>query len=175
MRAASSQKVTALRERNGVRQCPVLKARSPLEPIRAGTVDPDIFLRQHILIMAEVLLDSARRSSRVFKRVRVSAEGKNAMGRKFRESCQTIVINAHGALLYLKAELAVGAIVVLANPFTQEEQECRVVFIGDDVEKGQRVGVEFLSPAPHFWGVDFTPPADWTNSRLAAPPEHHSN
>ena len=154
---------------------PVLKARSALEPIRAGTVDLSLCFRQHILTMTEVLLDSARRSSRVFKRVRVSAEGKNTMGRKFRESCQTIVINAHGALLYLKAELAVGAMVVLANPFTQEEQECRVVFIGDDVEKGQRVGVEFLSPAPHFWGVDFTPPADWMNNKAAAPPEHHSN
>jgi hypothetical protein len=119
--------------------------------------------------MAEVQLESPRRSSRVFKRVHVSAEGKNSMGRKFRESCQTIVINAHGALLYLKAELAVGAMIVLANPFTQEEQECRVVFIGEDVEKGQRVGVEFLSPAPHFWGVDFTPPTDWPNNKPAAP------
>jgi hypothetical protein len=154
---------------------PVLKARSALEPIRADAVDLSLCFRQHILTMTEVLLDSARRSSRVFKRVRVSAEGKNTMGRKFRESCQTIVINAHGALLYLKAELAVGTMVVLANPFTQEEQECRVVFIGDDVEKGQRVGVEFLSPAPHFWGVDFTPPADWMNNRAAAPPEHRSN
>ena len=45
------------------------------------------------------------------------------MGRKFRESCQTIVINAHGALLYLKAELAIGAMIVLSNPFTQEDQQ----------------------------------------------------
>jgi hypothetical protein len=146
-----------------------------LEPFRAGTVDRDICFRQDILTMADVLLETPRRSSRVFKRVRVSAEGKNAIGRKFRESCQTIVINAHGALLYLKAELASGAMIVLANPFTQEEQECRVVFIGDDVEKGQRVGVEFLSPAPHFWGVDFTPPADWMNNKPPAPPEHRPN
>ena len=150
-------------------------ARSTLELFRARTVDLPFCFGQHILIMTEVLLDSARRSSRVFKRVRVSAEGKNAMGRKFRESCQTIVINAHGALLYLKAELAVGAMIVLANPFTQEEQECRVVFIGDDVEKGQRVGVEFLSPAPHFWGVDFAPPADWLNNKPAGSPDQSSH
>ncbi len=125
--------------------------------------------------MAETLLETPRRSSRVFKRVLVNAEGKNVLGRKFRESCQTIVINAHGALLYLKAELAVGAMVVLSNPFTQEDQECRVVFIGDDVEKGQRVGVEFLSPAPHFWGVDFTPPPDWLQHKYDVPSDHHSN
>ena|SRR5579864_5681055 len=164
-----------MREGNHATKRPVPEARSTLELIRAGTVDLSISFRQHILTMAEVLLDSARRSSRVFKRVRVSAEGKNAMGRKFRESCQTIVINAHGALLYLKAELAVGAMIVVANPFTQEEQECRVVFVGDDVEKGQRVGVEFLSPAPHFWGVDFTPPADWMNNKPVAPPDQQSH
>jgi PilZ domain len=146
-----------------------------LELIRAGTVDLPLRFRQHVFIMAETLLESPRRSSRVFKRVLVNAEGKNLMGRKFRESCQTIVINAHGALLYLKAELAVGAMVVLSNPFTQEDQECRVVFIGDDVEKGQRVGVEFLSPAPHFWGVDFTPPEDWLKHKYDASPDHHSN
>jgi PilZ domain len=146
-----------------------------LELFSVGTVDLDFSKLQHIPIMAEALLETPRRSSRVFKRVRVSAEGKNLLGRKFRESCQTIVINAHGALLYLKAELAVGAILVLSNPFTQEDQECRVVFIGDDVEKGQRVGVEFLSPAPHFWGVDFTPPPDWLNNQPVAAPKHQSN
>lgn len=113
--------------------------------------------------MAEVAYDTARRSSRVFIRVRVVAEGKNILGRKFREVCQTIVINAHGGLLYLKAELQNGDMVVLSNPFTQEEQECRVVFVGEDGEKGQRVGVEFLSPAPHFWGVEFKP-SDWMPS-----------
>ena len=150
-------------------------ARFTLELILAGTVDPPLRFRQHVFIMAETLLETPRRSSRVFKRVLVNAEGKNLLGRKFHESCQTIVVNAHGALLYLKAELAVGAMVVLSNPFTQEDQECRVVFIGDDVEKGQRVGVEFLSPAPHFWGVDFTPPEDWLKHKYDASPEHRSN
>ena len=33
-------------------------------------------------------------------------------------------------------------------------------FLGSGSDKGQRVGVEFLTPAPHFWGVEFPPP-DW--------------
>jgi hypothetical protein len=169
MSAASSQKVTSSCANNLTIAPTVLMARFTLELIRAGVIDPNVCFRQHILIMAETLLETPRRSSRIFKRVHVTAEGKNVMGRKFRESCQTIVINAHGALLYLKAELAVGAMVVLSNPFTQEDQECRVVFVGDDVEKGQRIGVEFLSPAPHFWGVDFTPPDDWLKHKYDAP------
>jgi hypothetical protein len=96
-------------------------------------------------------------------RIRVLVEGKNIHARKFRESCHTIVVNAHGGLLYLNQELESGAMLVLANPFTQEELECRVVFLGELGEKGQRVGVEFLTPAPHFWGVELTP-ADWNAS-----------
>jgi hypothetical protein len=101
-----------------------------------------------------------RRSSRVFTRIPVRASGKSIQGRKFRENSQTIVINAHGGLLYLQEEVAMGADLVLINPVTEEEQECRVVYLGDTSEKGTRVGVEFLSPSPHFWGVDFAP-QDW--------------
>ena len=93
-------------------------------------------------------------------RIRVVAAGKTNRGRKFREACNTIVVNAHGGLILLGQEVEIGAMVVLTNPFTQEELESRVVFVGDDSDKGQRVGVEFLCPAPRFWGVEFTPP-DW--------------
>jgi hypothetical protein len=117
----------------------------------------------------ETQFDHPRRSTRVFMRVRVVASGRNLEGRKFREACETIVINAHGGLLYLNQPLENGALILLANPFTQEEQECRIVFLGDAAEKGQRVGVEFLSPAPHFWGVDFEP-SDWAAGPEPSPP-----
>jgi len=106
--------------------------------------------------MGNTVYASERRSSRIFMRVRVVAAGKNKFGRRFREACETIVINAHGGLLYLSKSLGMGDMLVLTNPFTQEEQECRVVFLGDDdSEKGQRIGIEFLTPAPRFWGVEF--------------------
>ncbi len=110
--------------------------------------------------MATTLTGSPRRSSRVFTRIHVSAAGKNSQGRHFRENSETIVVNAHGGLLYLHTPLEVGAQLVLANPITEEDQECRVVYLGDACEKGTRVGVEFLSPAPHFWGVEFAQ-QDW--------------
>ncbi len=125
-------------------------------------VDQGERVTDHIHAMAEVIQECPRRSSRVFMRIRVIAQGKNIHARKFRESCHTIVVNAHGGLLCLNQELESGAMLVLANPFTQEELECRVVFLGELGEKGQRVGVEFLTPAPRFWGVELTP-ADWTS------------
>lgn len=102
-----------------------------------------------------------RRSSRVFARIAVRAMGKDADGRKFREDSHTIVVNAHGALLYLQKPVGLGSELLLSNPISDDEQECRVVYLGETSDKGTRVGVEFLSPSPHFWGVEFTG-QDWT-------------
>ena len=68
------------------------------------------------------------------------------------------MVSAHGGLLLLKHEVDNGEMLVLTNPLTQEEQECRVVYLGEPIEKGQRVGIEFLTPAPRFWGVEFLDP-----------------
>lgn len=119
----------------------------------------------------EVKTSDQRRSSRVFTRIPVQASGKNLDGRRFRESSQTIVINAHGGLLYVHAPLEPGSEIVLTNPATEEEQECRVVYMGDTSDKGTRIGVEFLSPAPHFWGVEFAPHQDWP-ARPSSRPIH---
>lgn len=114
--------------------------------------------------------ENKRRSSRVFTRVTVRASGKNIHGKKFRETCQSILVNAHGGLIYLNEPVEVGSEIVIANPATEEEQECRVVFLGDFSKKGHRVGIEFLSPAPHFWGIEFAPD-DWTARRSAISPD----
>ena len=85
----------------------------------------------------------------------VQAQGRAHNGKKFKESCETVVVNAHGGLLMLKHEIDNGEMLVLTNPETLEEQECRVVYQGEPCERGQRIGVEFLTPAPHFWGLEF--------------------
>lgn len=105
--------------------------------------------------MIEATFTSPRRSTRVFRRLPVKVSGKDHNGKKFREACETVVVNAHGGLLLLKHEINDGEMLVVENPLTQEEQECRVVFQGEPSDRGQRVGVEFLTPSPHFWGVEF--------------------
>jgi hypothetical protein len=86
--------------------------------------------------------------------MRVQAQGRGHNGKKFRETCETLVVNGHGGLLLLKHEIDNGEMLVITNPETLEEQECRVVYLGEPGDK-QRVGVEFLTPAPRFWGVEF--------------------
>lgn len=107
--------------------------------------------------MSELETKTPRRSGRVFHKMRVQAAGRGHDGRKFNESCETVVVNAHGGLLMLKHEIDNGEMLVLTNPLTQEEQECRVVYQGDPSDRGQRIGIEFLTPAPRFWGVEFAP------------------
>jgi hypothetical protein len=114
--------------------------------------------------MSEVTSATPRRSGRAFHKMRVEAQGRSHNGKKFRETCQTVVVNAHGGLLLLKHEVNDGEMLVLTNPETQEEQECRVVYLGDPGDKGQRVGIEFLTPAPRFWGVDFKDAATTDNA-----------
>src|SRR5271167_1547160 len=104
--------------------------------------------------MSLTLRSSARRSTRVFHKMRVHAKGRGYRGKKFTETCETLVVNAHGGLLLLKQEVNHGEMLVLIHPESLEEQECRIVYLGEPVDKGQRVGVEFLTPAPHFWGLD---------------------
>jgi hypothetical protein len=105
--------------------------------------------------MMELAQSSQRRSQRVFHKMRLQALGRSHQGRKFREICETLVVSAHGGLLNLRNEVDNGEMLVLVNPETQEEQECRIVYLGETGNRGTRVGVEFLTPAPHFWGIDF--------------------
>lgn len=134
---------------------------------RLGAVDSHSRHMHDSFVMPQVN-SKERRSSRVFTRIPIRAAGKDVDGRKFKENSQTIVVNAHGGLLYLQQTLDVGADLILINPATEEEQECRIVYLGDTSDKGTRVGVEFLSPSPHFWGVEFAP-QDWP-SRSPVPP-----
>jgi PilZ domain len=117
--------------------------------------------------MPPVVYERERRSARKFMRIRVKLAGKNQQGRRFRHASETIVINAHGALLYSDQDLEIGSLLVLTNSSSEEEQECRVVYLGDDAEKGQRVGIEFLTPAPRFWGVELAQPG-WVPAQTSS-------
>lgn len=96
-------------------------------------------------------------------RAKLVIAGKNYRGKRFRQAGETLVVSEHGGLLCLRQEVEMGADVVITSPFTQEDQECRVVFVGDEGPNGWRVGVEFLTPAPRFWGREFLAPV---SSRL---------
>jgi hypothetical protein len=102
---------------------------------------------------------NTRRSQRVLLRVPIvvrQAEGDSSLS----EDSYTLVVNAHGALVALAMKVQPGQKLVLSNRTTGEDQECRVVQVGEQHASKNEVGIEFTPPAPHFWHIDF-PPADW--------------
>jgi len=101
-----------------------------------------------------------RRSMRVLLSVPIQVRGKNAQNQDFNEETRTLVVNAHGALISLSAQVVVNQKVFVSNSATHQTQECRVVYFGNMQAGKAQMGVEFLTPSPAFWQIDF-PPEDW--------------
>src|ERR1700732_3795309 len=91
------------------------------EPSADTFIDWLIVVKEHGTSMLDTAATKIRRSARVFMRVRVVVAGKNSDGRRFREACETVVINAHGGLMYLNQPLHKDAELVITHPFTQDE------------------------------------------------------
>jgi hypothetical protein len=130
--------------------------RSPWETLPVRPIDPYQGLFDDKSMTTTVEFSAPRRSARIFRKLKVQAQGRAHNGKKFRETCQTLVVSAHGGLLMLKHEVDKDELLTITNPETQEEIECRIVFLGDLCAGGQRVGIEFLTPSPHFWGLEFS-------------------
>lgn len=107
-------------------------------------------------------VSTQRRSQRVFISVAITV--RNESGSKdtaFEEETQTLVVNAHGALIGLAAKIEKGQMLRLMNHATREEQVCRVVYTGPASGGKAQIGVEFTSRSPDFWRIAF-PPEDRT-------------
>ena len=102
-----------------------------------------------------------RRSQRVLMQVGIRLRGRDAQGRDFEELTETLAINAHGALVLMKARVISGSVVQMKHNKTEEEQECHVAFLGPVRSGMAEIGLEFTMPRPAFWRVTF-PPADWS-------------
>ena len=101
-----------------------------------------------------------RRSQRLFLQVRVVLEWKRPNKSTSTEETHTIVVSAHGALIALAMKVQLGEKLLVKNWNSGEEQESRVVRVGEERGNQNLVAIEFTKTLPHFWHIDF-PPADW--------------
>jgi len=102
-----------------------------------------------------------RRSQRLFLQVPVVVEGQRANKTQFSENTQTVIVNAHGALVESGASLEPGQSVILRHARTNEQIECTVKLV-TAAESGMfHLALEFNSPNPAFWHISF-PPEDWS-------------
>ena len=104
---------------------------------------------------------SQRRSQRVLSAVRVLMEGHRPDGHSFQEETQTVVVNAHGALVLLVESVNVAESLTMLNLKSGEQVPCRVTDVGSAHNGKHEVGIEFLEPSARFWRVAF-PPEDWS-------------
>ena len=101
-----------------------------------------------------------RRSMRVLLSVPIAVSGKAAGNEDFKEETRTLVVNAHGALIALAAQVVAQQNVTLSNKATQQSIDCRVVHLGSAQGGKTQVALEFVKPSGKFWQIDF-PPDDW--------------
>jgi hypothetical protein len=101
-----------------------------------------------------------RRSTRTPAQLPVVIQGKSIDGNAFADPTRAVVLSAHGCLVTLSASVRLGARLTLRNVANREEQDCRVVYLGEKHGGRTEVGLRFKTAAPQFWGLDHSPP-DW--------------
>ena len=106
-------------------------------------------------------MDGQRRSQRMLLVIPVTVSWRTTAGVTLRQHAATEIVNAHGALLKIKAAcIPVNTIVDLMRPSLNRSAKARVVCCGAPNEEGlSHVAVEFVERNDEFWGISF-PPAD---------------
>ena len=75
----------------------------------------------------------------------------------FHEEAHTLHVNANGALLLLSVPVRKGQKLLLTNTLTEQEQDCRVVFLGTRRTRTVEAGVAFPFTNPDFWRLPSNP------------------
>jgi hypothetical protein len=97
--------------------------------------------------------DSKRRSKRLGLRVPVRVYGRTADDRPFRDSTETLHVNAYGARVELGELLTPGQTILLVHGITGEERECRVVDVRPNRHGKWKVGLAFAKAQGNFWHI----------------------
>ncbi|MFZ0737047.1 MAG: PilZ domain-containing protein [Candidatus Acidiferrales bacterium] len=92
-----------------------------------------------------------RRSKRLSLQVPVRVYGRAAGDQPFRVVTETLAVNAHGARVELSMLVTPGQSVLLVHGITEEEKECRVVYVQPSSRGKWKVGLEFVRPEGNFW------------------------
>ena len=100
-----------------------------------------------------------RRSRRWSLDISVYVYGHGPGREPFHEEAHTLNVNSNGALLLLSVPVRKGQSLLLTNRFTEQEQDCRIVYLGTKHSRTIEAGVEFPEANPDFW-------------QMPSPPEH---
>src|SRR5579863_4959016 len=104
--------------------------------------------------LADVVeIPNRRRSRRLALDVAVYVYGHGPAEEPFHEEAHTLNVNANGALLLLSVPVQKGQVLLLTNQLTEQEQDCRVVFLGTRHSRTVETGVAFPRTNLNFWRI----------------------
>ena len=72
----------------------------------------------------------------------------------FQEETNVRALNLRGGLITLATRVEPGQHLVLINPATEEDQPCRVAFVGEQYLGRNIIGIQFCRFAREFWYID---------------------
>jgi hypothetical protein len=98
-----------------------------------------------------------RRGQRVTLRIRASIHVA-LQGNRETIDVATLSVNPHGAMVLMDRNLEAETRLVLEHSATKERVACKVVRSSQKMPEGFHVPLEFDSPAPDFWKIDFPSP-----------------
>ncbi|HET8924922.1 MAG TPA: hypothetical protein VFN26_18225 [Candidatus Acidoferrum sp.] len=121
---------------------------APLDDPRPARIDPSTLA---VPFPSAPAKKTPRASIRYPFRVPVTIYGFTKDGGAFHEDTETVLVNSSGALITLKARLALGGTVFLIHKSSQAEQEVRVAYVDAYSDREIRVGLAFKQPISNFW------------------------
>jgi hypothetical protein len=104
-----------------------------------------------------VEVPNRRRSRRWTRDIAVYVYGHGPGEEPFYEEAHTLHVNANGALLLLSVPVTKGQTLLLTNSLTQQDQDCRIVFLGTKRTCTVETGVAFPLANPDFWQLSAEP------------------
>jgi PilZ domain len=98
--------------------------------------------------------EEKRRAQRVLLRMPVLL---HVLNKPEPVKAETHTVSQTGAMLLVPEGFPAGTKLTIEHPHTEARIEVRIVRAAQLSQGGSLQPVEFLTPAPHFWGVFFPP------------------
>lgn len=100
------------------------------------------------------VLDDAETASDRPPDLPVLVYGRRENEEPFQEETNVSVLNLRGGLITLATRVEPGQQLILINLATEEDQRCRVAFVGEQHLDRNMIGIQFGRFAQEFWHID---------------------
>ena len=110
-------------------------------------------------VKAPIVSQERKRGQRVLLRIRANIHVA-LQGKATTLDAATLSVTPQGAVVVMKQNLPAETHLVLEHGGTKQRVDCRVARPSRETAEGFHIPIEFNSPAPGFWKINF-PPTDW--------------